>query len=162
MKKENLLLVLWIIFGFTFIQAVDSILNLIIILIHIFQVHFGFKPLFINIFTPIISFFLYIGTSIFLLKKLKYNSISQGIYLTRFPKNKFIILLLIAIISTWIMKFGTDICWPYLIDKDYEIKVYYETCPWRNLSLIISKFITIILLFVIFFRKLKSLEQIKN
>ena len=145
-----------------FIQTIDTILNLIIILIHILEIYLGMKPLLINTLTPIISISLYIGTSLVLFKKINYNSTSQGIYLTKFPKNKFILLLLIAIISIWIMKFGTDIFWPYLIDEESEFKVYSETISWRNLSLIISKFLSIILLFVISFRKLKSLEKIKN
>lgn len=97
MKKENTLFILWIIFGFVFIHAIDSILYLFTYLVYFGTSEIGISYNILTFVIPIITFTSYILATIILLKKLKINSKSTGIYLTEFPKRIFTILILIAI-----------------------------------------------------------------
>ena len=92
MKKENILLILWIIFGFIFITGIDSILYFIIHLIYIGLAELGISYKIMTIVVPITTLILYLFTALILTNRIKIKSKTSGIYLTEFPK-KLIILL---------------------------------------------------------------------
>lgn len=96
MNKENILLILWIVFGFIFITAIDSILYFILHLIYFGLVELGVSYKILTYVIPITTLALYIITTIILLKRIKTKSKTSGIYLTEFPKNKIIIFGIIA------------------------------------------------------------------
>jgi hypothetical protein len=98
MNKENVLLILWIIFGFIFINGIDSILYFITYLIYFAKSELGLSNGIMKYSMPIITLFLYVLTTFLIFKRLKLNSSSSGIYLTKFPIRIFIVLALIALI----------------------------------------------------------------
>jgi len=86
MSKENTLLLLWIIFGFTFVAALDSILYFFIHLVYFGMSELGLSLTFLTYFIPTITILSYFFTILFLFKKIKTNSNSEGIYLISFPQ----------------------------------------------------------------------------
>ncbi len=98
MKEENRLLILWVIFGFVFIKSITSILYFLSHLIVTIEILLNPPLLILQFSYPIITIALYILTTLIILKKLKITSELNGIYLTSFPKNTFLILAVIAVV----------------------------------------------------------------
>ena len=92
MKEQNRLLILWVVFGFILIHTIDSLLYFSANLIVFLELKFNTPLKIINYSYPTMVTFLYIGTAMILLRKIKMNSEIDGIYLKDFPKRTFIIL----------------------------------------------------------------------
>ncbi len=97
MRKENTLLILWVIFGFVFIRAFDSVLFLFTHIVYFGTSKIGIPYYVLKYFIPIFTFLSYISATSLTLRRLKMNSKSNGIYLTEFPKQIVTPLILIAI-----------------------------------------------------------------
>ena len=97
MKKENTLLILWIIYGFVFVRAIDSLLFLFTNLVYFGTSQIGIPDSNLKFIIPAITLLSYAFTATIILKKLNTNSNSTGIYLTEFPKQLFTVLILIAV-----------------------------------------------------------------
>ncbi len=160
MNKENILLVLWIIFGFVFVLAIESILYFVIHLLY-----FGFAELGVsyNVMTyvfPIITLILYSITTFFLLKRIKTKSKASGIYLTEFPKNLIIILALIILILTPLTNKLSGIYAQSVSENTLlEMGEYLMFYGWFNLGFAISQ--TLVLIILVWFL-LNKLKEIKN
>ena len=100
MDKENLLLVLWIIFGFIFVVAIDSILYFFIHLIYFGLAELGVSYHIMTYILPLITLILYSFTAFLILTRLKTKSKFSGIYLTEFPKKLIIILTIVILVLT--------------------------------------------------------------
>ena len=100
MNKENILLILWLIYGFVFVVAINSILYFLIHLLYFGLAEIGISYNIMTYIFPIITLILYSLTAIFLLKRIKTKSKMSGIYLTEFPKNQMIILTAVFLILT--------------------------------------------------------------
>jgi hypothetical protein len=98
MNMEKTLLILWIIFGFVFVQAIDSVLFLTTHLMHFGAVYVGISYPILNFIIPALTTLSYLVMVIFILKKIKIKSGIRGILLTGFPKKKFYILLTLALV----------------------------------------------------------------
>jgi len=98
MDKEKTLIVLWIIFGFVFVTAIDSIIYFFIHLIY-----FGLAELKVsyNVMTyifPVMTVVIYSLIAILVVKKINKNSNKYVLQFDEFPKNLLIILSTVILI----------------------------------------------------------------
>jgi len=162
MKKENSLLILWIIFGFTFIYAIDSILFLITHLVYFGTSTIGIPYYILKFLIPIITFTSYILATILILKKLKTHSKSEGIYLTEFPKRAFTILVLIAIFVNPITNKLSGLFAEYNATTQNENATdFIDFYGWMHFGFGFSRWIILILLAYTYYNKYNS-QLIKN
>jgi hypothetical protein len=158
MNKENVLLILWIIFGFIFISGIDAILHFIVYLIYFAKSELGLSYGIMKFSMPIITLILYVLTTFLILKKIKLNSNSSGIYLTEFPKKLFIGLALIAIflnpitnkLSGLYAEHSTAI-------KNIDTSDFLQVYGWMTLGIEFSRWLILIILTIIFIKKLKGI-----
>ena len=159
MKKENVLLVLWIIYGFIFITAVDSILYFIIHLIYFASVLSGLSFTLMSIFLPIITLLLYVSTTIYLLRNVSIKSKNRGIYFTHFPIKWAIILGIISFTLAPITnKLSGLFSEKYISNVEMEMIDFYSFYGWFNVGLGVSQVLVIISLFIFFMIKLKTTD----
>jgi hypothetical protein len=97
MTNQKTLLILWIIYGFVFIQAVDSVLFFLSHLAYFATVGLGVPYSILNFVLPCITISLYLATAYLFLKKAGTESQESGILFTKFPKRQLIILFVLAI-----------------------------------------------------------------
>lgn len=69
MNKENTLLILWVIFGFVFISAIDSILYFVIHLIYFAKSELGVSYQIMKYSVPILTLILYILATFLILNQ---------------------------------------------------------------------------------------------
>jgi|TARA_B110000238_G_scaffold199322_1_gene246132 hypothetical protein len=160
MTKENILLVLWIIFGFIFITAIDSILYFLIHLLYFGLAELGFPYSIMTYVFPVITLILYSLTASFLLKKLKTKSTASGIYLTEFPKKLIIILSAVILILTPLTNklsgiYAESIAGSTLLEMGEYLTFY----GWFNLGFVISQIIVFISIVWILLIKLNELKN---
>ncbi|OMP32588.1 hypothetical protein [Mangrovimonas sp. DI 80] len=162
MTKENILLVLWIIFGFIFITGIDAILNFICYLIYFAQLEAGIPLGIINYSMPIITLLLYLSTTFLMLKNIKLDTNLSGIYLTRFPKRLFIVLGVISIFLIPITSKLSGLYTERLTIKEtvYNSYEFLATYGWLTSGIYISRWIILIVLTIIFLKKLKLIENL--
>ena len=77
MNKENILLILWVIFGFVFVIAIESILYFLIHLLYFGLAELGISYNIMTYVFPIITLIFYALTALFLLKIIKTKSFSK-------------------------------------------------------------------------------------
>ncbi len=159
MNKKNYLLILWIIFGFVFVLAVDSLVYLIIYIIFHIKLVFGLRHEIMLFSMPIITLLLYGLTTFFILKKIRLKSGIDGIYLTNFPKRAFIVLALIAIfikpiISKLAGLFAED--FTYLGGTMGEYLAIYG---WLHASIAFSKWLVLISVVIIYLKYLNLQDK---
>lgn len=161
MHKKNTLLVLWIIYGFIFINAINSILYFIV---HIFyfvglQVQLNYKLLLWII--PILTLILYLSTTFFILKNIKTKSVISGIYLIKFPIKSVIIF---GIIGMFLNPF-TNKLQGLFYEYRYDFIIsdnYLSTEEWLASSgmlyfgIGISQWLVLIVLLIFYWKNYKS------
>jgi len=160
MRNENILLILWIIFGFLFITAIDSILYLIIHLIY-----FGLSELRVSfnlmrVIIPITTLILYGLTTFVLLKRINVKSKISGIYLTEFPKKLTIILGVIAFgLSPVTEKLRALYAENISENKNIEMAEYMDFYGWFYTGLGISQLLVMLTLLIFFLTKLETVNK---
>ena len=160
MNKENLLLVLWIIFGFVFVVTIDSILNLLIHLLYFGLAELGMPYTIMTYVLPIITLILYSLTAFFLLNRIKTKSKSSGIYLTEFPKNLIIILTIVFLILTPLTNKLSGLYAESISENTVlELAEYLTFYGWFTMGLFISQ---ILVLMAMVWFLLKKLKDVKN
>jgi hypothetical protein len=161
MNKENILLILWIIFGFVFVIAIESILYFLIHLLYFGLAELGISYNVMTYIFPIITLILYSLTALFLLKKIKTKSKSSGIYLTEFPKRLIIILTLVIFILTPLTNKLSGI-YAESASENTLLKIgeYLRFYGWFNLGFVISQ--TLVLMAMVGFLLIKLKEIKKN
>lgn len=160
MKEENRLLIIWVIFGFVFIKSIDSILYFLSNLIMTVEILLNISFLILKYSYATITVFLYLLTTIIIIKKLKATSELNGIYLTQFPKKTFLILSVIAIILPGLSNYLTGTYTFQILDEYIEINNltkadYFSIYGFYKSTLILSNFAMYISLIVGFFYLLK-------
>ena len=154
MTKENSLLILQIIFGFIFISGVDSILYFITYLIYFTKSELGlsyelmeFSMRIMTLISHVLSFFL-------ILKKIKLNSNSSGIYLTKFPKRIFIILALIALTLNPIThKLSRLYAQHSTRMENIDTSNFLQVYGWMTSGIYFSRWLILIVLSILFIKK---------
>ena len=156
MDKEKTLIVLWIIFGFVFIKAIDSILYFVIHLMY-----FGLAELEVsyNVMTyifPILTFILYSLTAIFLVRRLNNNSNHYLLQLDNFPMKIFIISTAILVLYPLTNKLFGIYAANYSTHVPSDMNEYLNFSGWFISGFTISKILVITGLIFYSFLKLKN------
>jgi hypothetical protein len=158
MSRENKLLILWVIFGFVFVAAVDSILYFFIHLIYFAAAELGSSYGFLTYFIPIITFITYVLATFTILQNLNYKSGSSGIYLLKFPIKRFFILTLIAIILNPITNKLSGLYAEHITTTDTYLSHYPDFYSWMNIGFGLSRWLILIFLAIIYLNKLEQPE----
>ncbi|WJJ96522.1 hypothetical protein [Algibacter luteus] len=160
MNKENVLLILWIIFGFIFISGIDSILFFITYLIYFAKSELGLSYGIMKYSMPIITLILYVLSTFLILKKLKLNSNSSGIYLTKFPKRIFIILALIALTLNPITHKLSGLYAEHSTRmENIDTSDFLQVYGWMTSGIYFSRWFILIALSILFIKKLNGIEN---
>ena len=157
-KKENSLLVLWVIFGFFCVSAIDAILYLMITIFYGMLIEFGSSYSTLTILVPILTFFLSLGTTIILINRFKIKSRTEGIYLIDFPKKLSIVFGLIAILLPALINKLSGLIAERSIDNmmTEDNSNYLTFYGWFNIGFGVSQILAIILLFSYFLITLRK------
>jgi hypothetical protein len=160
MNKENILLVLWIVFGFVFISGIDSILYFITYLVFFTKSELGLSYEIMNFSMPIFTLILYILTTFLIYKRFKLNSNTKGIYLTKFPKKIFIGLALIAMFLNPITSKLSGLYAEHSTPIEYtNYSDLLVVNGWMNMGIGFSRWLVLIILTILFLKKLKLYEN---
>lgn len=161
MKKEKNLLVLWIIFGFLFITAIDSILYFVLhmILFGLTELEISVKIL--KLVIPTITLTLYGLTTYILIKWISQKSNTSKIYLSNFPKKLIVLTAIVAFTLAPITNLLAGIYSGHVgIIENFDAREYLDFFyDWFQNSLTISRWAVIIVLLFVFIAKLKSLNK---
>jgi ABC-type Fe3+-siderophore transport system permease subunit len=160
MNKENVLIILWVIFGFIFISGIDSILYFIVYLIYFGQSELGLPYEIMKYSMPIIALILYVLTTFLIYKKLKLNSNSSGIYLTKFPKRIFIALALIALALNSITHKLSGLYAEHASRmENIDTSGFLQAYGWMTTGIYFSRLLIILILSIFFIKKLNLIEN---
>lgn len=160
MNKENVLLILWIIFGFIVISGIDSILYFVVYLIYFAKSELGLSYGIMKFSMPIITLILYALTTFLIIKKIKWKSTSSGIYLTKFPKKIFIILALIALVLNPITHKLSGLYAEHSTRmENIETSEFLQVYVWMTSGIYFSKWLILIVLSILFIKKLNGIEN---
>ncbi len=160
MSKENILLVIWIIFGFIVVSAIDSVLQFITYLIYFASSELRIPYRVLTFAIPIITLVLYVSTTFMLIKKIKTKSNSVGIYLTKFPKKSLIFLAFIAILLKPITHKLSGLYTEHsMYFEEIDTMDYIQVYGWMTMGIGVSRWIVLILLIIIFINKLNSIKK---
>ena len=159
MGKENRLLILWIIFGFVFVAAVDSILYFTVHLIYFAASEFGSSYNFLTYFIPILTLILYGLTTLLFIQNLKYKSETDGIYLKQFPTKNFTILALLAILLNPITNKLSGLYGEYITSTiEATFADYLNFYGWMNFGFGLARWLIVISLVIFYNKKIKPAE----
>ena len=159
MSKENILLILWVIFGFTFVAAIDSILYFFIHLVYFGMSELGLSLTLLTYSIPTLTVILYALTVLFLLQKINTDSNSEGIYLTKFPKKMVVIFLILTLLLKPITSKLSGLYAEYFVSAlDVAANDYLEFYGWMHASFAFSRWGSIIILAIIYLKKYQSLK----
>lgn len=159
MKKENILLVLWIVFGFLFLTAFNSILYFLIYLIYFGLYELGVSYSTLKIAIPITTLILYGLTTYILLKRVDITSKISGIYLMNFPIKLSALVGVIAFSLYPITKKLANLHRGYsALNENSDRHEYIKFYGWLEAGFGISRFIVIIILLIILLPKLQILK----
>ncbi|WP_412559697.1 hypothetical protein [Winogradskyella sp. MIT101101] len=160
MRKENILLILWIIFGFIFIVAIESILYFLINLLYFGLAELGVSYNIMTYVFPIITLVLYSLTAFFLLERVKIKSIKFGVEPSKFPKKLLIILgITILVLTPLTEKLSGIYSESAMDDTQFRIGEYFLFYGWFNLGFAISQTLVLIIIVVYLFKKLKEIKD---
>ena len=160
MNKENVLLVLWIIFGFIFISGIDAILYFITYIIYFTKSELGLSYGIMKFSMPITTLILYVLTTVLILKRIKLNSNSTGIYLTKFPKKLFIGLAVIAIFLNPITHKLSGLYAEHLTTmENIDTSEFLQVYGWMSTGIHSSRWLVLIILTILFLKKLNLIEN---
>ena len=156
MKTEKTLLILWTIFGFVFVQAIDSVLYFLINLIYFGTVSLEIPYSTLNFLLPIITILTYLITIIVILKRIEISSASNGILFTKFPKIQFIILLIIAIALNALTNKLSGLFAEWTIKSmNPKTTEFLELYGWMHMGIGVARWISVVGLGLIYLNKYK-------
>ena len=154
MSLEKTLLVLWVIFGFVFIQAVDSILFFLTHLVYFGSVSLGISYSLLNFILPIVTVLTYLATIILLLKRINIDSNTSGDFLTEFPKKMFLVLLVIALVLNPITNKLSGLFAEYNSQLQIENPTdFIQFYGWMHFGIVFGRWASIIILGLIYIKK---------
>jgi len=157
MNKKNNLLILWIIFGFVFVTAIDSILNLFTHLVYFVGSELGISYMILQYTIPLITLISYLLTTVIILKKIKTNSSSNGIYLIQFPKTQFIVFASIAVfVNPIINKLSGLYSVNNVSNLEENIIEVLSFYGWMISGIWVSRWLVLLVLIFVFLKKLNT------
>jgi hypothetical protein len=155
MKRQNHLLILWIIFGFIYISAIETVLHYLNFGIFYASVALNMPYSVLEYALPSFPILSYGLTTYFILKHIKTKSGYDGIYLTNFPKRTFVIAAIAFLALPPIFNRLSAL----VSVNGYD---YYTNIEWLNLyaytssAIGISQWFVLIILTIVFLRKLNN------
>ena len=159
MDKEKTLIVLWIIFGFVFVTAVDCIIYFVIHLLY-----FGLAELKVSydvmtyIF-PVLTFVVYSLIAILVVNKINRNSNQYVLQFDEFPKNLLIVLSIVILILYPLTNKLSGLYAEYSSGNTLiEMGEYLTFYGWFNIGFTISQILVLIGLATYSIIKLKNLK----
>jgi hypothetical protein len=162
MASQKTLLILWIIYGFVFIEAVDSVLFLLSHLTYFATVRLGVTFSILIFVLPIITISLYLATAYMLVQRMRIEPLVHGRPPMEFPKRLFIALLVIAIIikpiTNKLSGLFAEFNWEILNATPNE---YLEFYGWFYFGIGFARWTSLIILALICMKKYYS-RKIKN
>jgi hypothetical protein len=154
MNSQKTLLVLWVIYGFVFIQAVDSVLVFLSHLAYFAMVGFGVSYSILNFVLAPIIIILYFGTIFLLLKKVRTESPTTGIFLTEFPKKHFVVLLVVAVVLGPITNRLSGLFGEYTADfQNINPTEFIEFYGWFDFEIGFARWTSLIILASVYLKK---------
>ena len=154
---------MWVIFGFVFVIAIESILYFLIHLLYFGLAELGISYNIMTYVFPIITLIFYALTALFLLKIIKTKSRLKAseIYLTEFPKKLLIIMTLVVFILTPLTNKLSGMYAESASENTLlEMGEYLRFYGWFNLGFAISQ--TLVLIAMVGFSLMKLKEINKN
>ena len=160
MKKNDVLFVLWMVFGFVFVTAVDTILNFIIHLLYFSLVELGVSFLILTYLLPPITLVTYLFTACFVVGKINRKSLGLELYKREFSKLLLVVLSLIIFIlgplTNWLSGlYSASASERHLGDINSFLMFY----GWFTAGFGISQMITLVGLVIYSLIKLKDLNN---
>ena len=161
MDSKNKSLIFWGIYSFVFIRAIDSILYFIINILFFVGIQSKLASDLLVYLIPIISLILYTITTIIVLRKLNIKALRREVYPNNFNITLFILLVVIGItLNPLVNKLSG-----YYIENQYETVIsenYLTIGQWLHLNgwmdfvIEVSRWIIIIILGVLYWKKNKK------
>ncbi len=103
---------------------------------------------------PTITILTYLTTIILILKKIEINSASSGILLTKFPKNQFIILLILAIVLNPITNKLSGLFAEWTTESmNQNTTEFLELYGWMHTGIGVARWISVVGLGLIYLKK---------
>jgi hypothetical protein len=160
MRKENMLVLLWIIFGYFLIAAIDTVLSFIVHIIFYMLLELDFSFSTLTFLIPILTLMIYASTAFLLIKRFGSEQIFIGIFPTKFPKKIFIGIMIIPIILNPITNKFAGVYAESFMDKiNVNTIEYLGLYGWMHSGLYISKWILLITLGIFFLKNINSLAN---
>src|SRR5690606_1921210 len=163
MKKQIFSLALWMFFGFVLVNAIDSILRFIIkTYLHLgLWMEFSIDFLYYSI--PALSIIIYASASILAIRYLNRRTINFELNEIRFPKEKYILAVIISILLNPITNKLTGLFAENIntMNLDYEFSEFLKLYGSTEASLGVCGWLTIIIL-SIYFYKIHKKNKVKT
>lgn len=159
MKIENTLLVLWIIFGFIFVSAIDAVLYLLVTVFYSTMIEIGVSYGVLTFLVPITTLIIYISVTIILINRIRIKSKHSGIYLTEFPKKLTIALGVIAIILPMIINKLASLNAERAAERaSADTSGYLYFYGWLHMGFGVSQLTAVLILFIYFIKKIQKIN----
>lgn len=156
MQKDNILMILWIIYGFVFIIAIETILYFIINLLYFSAFELGISFNLLTYIFPAITLILYSLTAFLLLKRVEKKKFKLETKFYEFPKKTLITLGIIILILTPLTERLSDMYSDLAIDNtDFRMGEYFLFYGWFNFGFAISNALVLVFIVLYLFNKLK-------
>jgi hypothetical protein len=160
MRKENLLVMLWMLFGYFFIESIDAILNFIVHLIYFVIPKLNFSLKTMTILVPILTLALYVTTAFILIRRFNSKQFFIGDFPTEFPKKLFVGIVLIPILLNPITSKLSGLYGEYSINMvNYSTRDFLQFYGWMTSGVYISKWVVLIILAFVFLKKINILQH---
>lgn len=151
MNEEKQLRIIWIVFGFIFITAVDSILYLLVHLIYFAMSELGLSHMALIVLIPLLTLLLYVLTAYLIYKRSTSRTNNQIKKQLDSPKKSTLILLLATSILLPIATnyldglYATNLDW-----NNIEARDYLASYGWKSLGIQASRWIVIGSIIIVF------------
>lgn len=157
MNREKNLLVLWIIFGFVFISAIDAILHFLIHMIYFGFATLGISYKILTFLLPCITAALYLFTTFFLIYKLKYKNLRSKMFSNNFPGKTILYLGLVALFFPLLTNKLAGLFTEYSVNlSSINTSGFLNFFGWFQLGFNISRWLVLIVLVIVYLTKLKN------
>ena len=144
MRKENLLLVLWVIFGFVFVMAIDSILYFLIHLLYFGLAEIGVSYKIMTYILPLLTLILYSFTAFIIFTRVNKKT---TLTFSKLPKKLLIILSIVILsLAPFTDKLSEIYAQSISANTLLETGNYLLFYGWFNLGFVISQIVVLITL----------------
>ena len=160
MKKENILLAFWVLFGYLFISAITSIIYFMLHLIFFGLNELGVSIEIMKFILPPSTFILYGIVAVILIKQVDFHSKISKIYLTKFPRK---LMITSAIIAFTLAPITNLLIGIYAGKASIETNIGFDEFmifdDWILFSSTVAQIAVITVVLIMFFIRLRNFEN---